>query len=86
LSSLSTEPLAKRGSIFTYTAVTTTEKTYLGTTTSGGIRVWKDMPIEYIVGELLAVTLKLSNIIKSFPNLLVGESIAFISPPTFPLA
>jgi hypothetical protein len=45
---------------------------YLGTTTSGGIRVWKDMPIEYIVGELLAVTLKLSNTTKTLPKPCAG--------------
>ena len=30
----------------TYTAVTTTENTYLGTATSGGMQVWKAKPKE----------------------------------------
>jgi hypothetical protein len=72
--------------ILSYNAVMITEKTYLGTANSGGIRVWTAIPIEYIVGEVLAVTLKLSNIIKNFPKLPTGESIALISPPTFPSA
>jgi hypothetical protein len=75
-----------RETIFTHTAVTNTEKTYLGTTISGGIRVWIAIPIEYIVGEVLAVTLKLSNTIKTLLNLPTGDSIALMSPPTFPSA
>jgi hypothetical protein len=75
-----------RETIFTHTAVTNTEQTYLGTTISGGIRVWIAIPIEYIVGEVLAVTLKLSNTIKTLLNLPTGDSIALMSPPTFPSA
>jgi len=56
----------------TYTAVAITENTYLGTTTSGGMKVWKLMPKEYIVGALFPVTLKLTNTIKTFPNLPTG--------------
>ena len=44
------------------------------------------MQIEYIVGALLAVTLKLSTTVKAFPNLPTGESIALRSPPTLPSA
>jgi hypothetical protein len=42
------------------------------------------MHIEYIVGALFPVTLKLSNTIKNLPNPPTGESIAFRSPPTLP--
>jgi hypothetical protein len=43
------------------------------------------MPIEYIVGTVVAVTLKLRNTIKALPNLPIGESIALSNPPTSPL-
>jgi hypothetical protein len=42
------------------------------------------MHIEYKVGALLAVTLRLTNTIKNFLNLPTGESIASTSPPTLP--
>ena len=61
-----------------------TDNTYLGTTTSGGIRVWNPKHIEYMIGALLAVTLKLSNTTRNLPNLPTGDSIAPTSPPTFP--
>ena len=70
----------------TYTTVATTEKTYLGTAANGGTRVWNAMHIEYIVGALLPVTLKLSNTIRTLPNPWTGESIALRSPPTLPSA
>lgn len=70
--------------IQTHTAVANNENTYLGTVANGGIRVWKAMPIEYIVGALFPVMLKLSNTIRNFPNLPAGESIALSSPPTLP--
>jgi hypothetical protein len=66
----------------THTAVANTENTYLGTAADGGTRVWKAMPIEYIVGALFPVMLKLSNTIRNFPNPPTGESIALRSPPT----
>jgi hypothetical protein len=66
----------------THTAVANTENTYLGTAADGGTRVWKAMPIEYIVGALFPVMLKLSNTIRNFPNPPAGESIALRSPPT----
>jgi hypothetical protein len=56
--------------------------TYLGKTTSDGIKVWKAKDIEYILGTLAAATLKLTNIIKNLPNPPTGESIALRSPPT----
>jgi hypothetical protein len=59
---------------------------YRGMTTNGGMNVWKAMHIEYIVGEMLVVTLKLSNTIKNLPNPPTGESIALRSPPTLPSA
>lgn len=68
--------------IQTHTAVANTENTYLGTVANGGTRVWKAMPIEYIVGALFPVMLKLSNTIRNFPNPPTGESIARRSPPT----
>jgi len=64
--------------------VTNTENTYLGTAANGGIRVWKAMHIEYIVGALFPVTLKLRNTIRTLPNPPTGESIAKRSPPTSP--
>ena len=70
----------------TYTAVAITENTYLGMTTEGGMKVWKHMPKEYIVGALFPVTLKLMNTIKTFPNLPTGWSMASTSPPTLPPA
>ena len=70
----------------TYAAVARTENTYLGTTTNGGMRVWKPIHIEYIPGALFAVTLKLINTIKALLNLPTGESIALIRPPTLPSA
>ena len=88
--------IALRGVIFrdfgrgqgtrTHTAVAITENTYLGRATSGGMRVWKHIPKEYIVGALVPVTLKLTNTIKTFPNLPTGSSIALTSPPTLPPA
>src|SRR6266849_8856134 len=68
--------------IQTHTAVANTENTYLGMAANGGTRVWKAMPIEYIVGALFPVMLKLSNTIRTFPNPPTGESIALRSPPT----
>lgn len=59
-----------------------TENTYLGRDTRGGINVWKAKHIEYILGTLAAVTLKLSISIINLPNLPTGESIASNSPPT----
>ena len=56
----------------TYSAVAITENTYLGTATSGGMQVCKHMPKEYIVGALFPVTLKLTNTIKTFPNVPTG--------------
>jgi hypothetical protein len=79
-------PAEKHEVIKTYTALANTENTYLGTTTNGGIKVWKAMHIEYIVGAMLAVTLKLSNTIRTLPNMPTGESIALRSPPTLPSA
>ena len=70
----------------TYTAVPTTENTYLGTAANGGIRVWNCMHIEYISGALAAVMLKQSNTTNTFPNPPRGDSIALSSPPTLPLA
>jgi len=49
-----------------------------------GTRVWKLMHIEYIVGALVAVTLKLSSTTKNLSNLPNGESIAARRPPTLP--
>jgi hypothetical protein len=66
--------------------VVSTENTYLGTATNGGIKVWKAMDIEYIVGALIPVMLRLSNTIRNFPKPPTGESIAFRSPPTSPPA
>jgi hypothetical protein len=51
---------------------------------NGGIRVCKARHIEYIVGAMVAVTLKLRNTINTFLNPPTGESIAFRSPPTSP--
>jgi hypothetical protein len=68
--------------IQTHTAVANTENMYLGTAANGGTRVWKAIPIEYIVGALFPVMLKLSNTIRNFPNPPTGESIALRSPPT----
>ena len=68
----------------THAAVANTENTYLGTAENGGTRVWKAIPIEYIVGALFPVMLKLSNTIRNFPNPPAGESIALRSPPTLP--
>jgi hypothetical protein len=68
----------------TYTAAEHTARTYLGTTAKGGINVWDAMPIEYIVGAMVVVTLKLSNTIRTLPNLPTGDNIAFRSPPTLP--
>jgi hypothetical protein len=65
----------------THTAVANTENMYLGTTANGGTRVWNAMPIEYIVGALFPVILKLSNTIRTFRNPPTGESIALRSPP-----
>jgi hypothetical protein len=70
----------------TYTAVTKTDNRYLGRTTSGGMRVWRLMQIEYVDAALLAVTLKLNNTTRNLPNLPTGESIAWRSPPTLPPA
>ena len=56
----------------TYTAVAINENTYLGTTTSGGMQVWRHIPKEYIVGALFPVTLKLMNTIKTFLKLPAG--------------
>lgn len=42
--------------------------------------------MEYMVGALLAVTLKLSNTTRNLPNLPTGDSIASTSPPMFPSA
>ena len=42
------------------------------------------MQIEYIVGALFPVMLRLSNTIKNLPNPPTGESIALRSPPTSP--
>jgi hypothetical protein len=44
------------------------------------------MHIEYIVGALEAIMLKLSNATSTFPNPPTGESIALRSPPTLPSA
>ena len=77
-------PTKKHKVIKTYTATANTESTYLGTATNGGISVCKTMHIEYIVGALTAVTLKLSNTINTFLNPPTGKSIALRSPPTLP--
>ena len=61
-----------------------TDNTYLGTATSGGIRVWNPRHMEYMIGALVAVAVKLSNTTRNLPNLPTGDSIALISPPTFP--
>ncbi len=68
----------------TYSAVTNTDNMYLGTTTSGGIRAWRSMHVEYVVGALVAVTLKLRNTIRILANLPAGESIALMSPQMLP--
>ena len=68
----------------TYSAVTNTDNTYLGTTTNGGIRAWRSMHVEYIDGALLAVTLRLRNTIRTLPNVPAGRSIALMSPGTSP--
>jgi hypothetical protein len=70
----------------THTAVRSTEKTYLGIATSGGMRVWMAIPIEYTFRALFPTTLKLINTIRTLPKFPTGVSIAFISPPTSPLA
>lgn len=70
----------------THTAVIKMDKTYLGRASSGGIRVWRIMQIEYVDGALVAVTLKLNNTTRNLPNLPTGESIALRSPPTLPPA
>ena len=62
----------KWGETRTYTAVAITENRYLGRATNGGMRVWKHMPKEYIVGALVPVTLKLTSTIRTFPNLPTG--------------
>jgi hypothetical protein len=72
--------------ISTHTAVRSTEKTYLGIATSGGMRVWMAMHMEYTFGALFPVTVKLSNTIRTLPNFPTGMSIAFMSPPTSPSA
>ena len=79
-------PAEKHEVIETYTPAANTERTYLGTAAAGGIKVWKAMHIEYIVGAVVVVTLKLSNTIRTLPNLPTGDSIAFRSPPTLPSA
>jgi hypothetical protein len=48
--------------------VANSENAYLGTATNGGMRIWKSMHIEYIIGALVAVTLKLSNTIRNLLN------------------
>jgi len=73
-------------SIHTYTAVIKMDNRYLGRATSGGIRVWRLMQIEYVDGALVAVTLKLNSTTRNLPNLPTGESIALRSPPTLPPA
>ena len=73
-------------SIHTYNAVTRTDITYLGRESSAGIKVWNPMPIEYVVGAMVAVMLKPSNATRNLSNLPTGESIALRSPPTLPLA
>ena len=75
-----------RETIITHITVRSTVKTYLGMATSGGTRVWTAIPIEYSDGELFPATAKLSNTIKTFLNPPTGDSIALISPPTFPSA
>jgi len=72
--------------VFTHTAVRSTEKTYLGIAMSGGMSVWVAIHMEYTFRELLPVTLKLSNTIRTLPNFPTGMSIAFISPPMSPSA
>ena len=42
------------------------------------MRVWTAIPIEYTTVELLSVTLKLDNAIRTLPNLPTGESIACV--------
>lgn len=69
-----------------YIAAANTARTYLGTAANGGIKVWKAMHIEYIVGAVVVVTLKLRNTIKTLPNLPAGDNIALRSPPTLPPA
>jgi hypothetical protein len=64
--------MANVGGTRTYTAVPITENTYLGMTTDDGMKVWKHMQKEYIVGTLTPVTLKLMNTIKTFPNFPTG--------------
>jgi hypothetical protein len=84
LSAIIQTPAEKQARIKTqtHTAVANTENMYLGTDANGGTRVWKAMPIEYIVGALFPVMLKLSNTIRTFRNPPTGESIAWRSPPT----
>jgi hypothetical protein len=79
-------PAEKHEAIKTYITVPNTENTYLGTAANDGTRVWIAMHIEYIVGALVAVTLKLSNTISALPNPPTGESIAVNSPQTLPSA
>jgi hypothetical protein len=70
----------------THNAVRSTENTYLGIATSGGMRVWMAIHMEYTFGALFPTTLKLSNTIRALPKFPTGMSIAFISPPTLPSA
>jgi hypothetical protein len=77
---------AEKHEIETYIPAANTERTYLGTAAAAGIKVWKAIHIEYIVGAVVVVTLKLSNTIRTLPNFPTGDSIALRSPPTLPSA
>lgn len=59
---------AEKGVETTYTAVARREKIYRGKCEQKGTKTWKLRPKEYIVGAMLAVTLKLSKTVKNFPN------------------
>lgn len=51
-----------------------------------GAKTWKLSPKEYIVGAILAVTLRLSSTVKKFPNPPVGERTDWRSAPGDPEA
>jgi len=69
-----------------YIAVATMEKIYLGTMTSGGMKIWMLSDAEYNVAAIFPLTERLKRTVRNFPKPSVGCSTASKSPPMFPPA
>lgn len=65
-------------------AVANREKAYRGTFAQNGASTWKLSPKEYIVGAILAVTLRLKSTVRKFPKPPAGESTACSRAPGDP--